>query len=128
MKKINITNKEFMKLALMWGKENGDKYILDTFGECNYYIHSDNDMLEVFIEDEVLENYSVDNDDYYNDTCYMIEGIVEKNNLLEEELTGEELAFFSEDFIGFGQIGIHNLSDLVEDLKTKVKNNRLEVA
>lgn len=115
MKIDNIDREKFVRNAIHWAKNNAKKYIEENFSGKSY-INLKEDFLEIFIEDDELDDYW---DESLGDleTMYLLERIlIDCRYIEEDELTGEEIGWFSEDYICSGTIGIYPISQLDENI------------
>lgn len=109
-----IGKDEFMETAKKWADVKAADYIKKTFGECEYHIHTAQNMVEIYVENDAMDMLD---EDTFVETMYVIEEILVENKLgTREELTGEELVFFSEDYWNSGNIQLLPLSELSEEI------------
>lgn len=117
MEEKKLDYRKFMNIATKWGIKNLNSYAKENFGD-KFYINeaalNKNIMIELFVEDEQLNDYCDPEQLGENETMYMIEEILVYEKIIKDkdELTGEELSWFCEDFIGAGGIRISPLSNL----------------
>lgn len=113
--RIELSREEFLPMAIRWAREDATSYIVKKFGECKFKIWAKDEFgVEVFIDDELLDCF--DGCMGYEDLFYMVKDVLIKNDILENnEISGEELSWFVDEYWCSGGFMVYGLSELSEE-------------